>query len=283
MKSCLRILGVLAVIMISWVTLAHAGIWYLPFPDDISADGWRIDRVIKYTDLVMTIAFSLVVAAMIFFIFRYRSRPGHTAVYDRGDKPINIIVTIILGMTVFLSIDAVIEKMSFDDLKQVFWNFPTGKDVVRVEVMPQQFAWNVRYTGPDGQFATDDDIVSPLNQMHVPIDTPIVVQLSSYDVIHSFFVPNLRIKQDSVPGTVTTFWFKPVKEGKFEIACSALCGIGHTNMRGFLTVESKEQFQKWLESLQAEAAGSEDDAWADEDSGTNGIPSNWGWAWQSKQ
>lgn len=260
---------------------ALAGIWYLPFPEDISCEGWRIDRVITYIDLVMTIAFGLVVAAIIYFIFRYRAKPGHKAIYDKGNKPINIIITICLGMTVFLSIDAVIEKMSFHDLKEVFWNFPKGDDVLRVEIMPQQFAWNFRYAGPDGKFATDDDVVAPLNQLHVPINTPVIVQMAPYDVVHAFYVPNLRIKQDATPGIVTTFWFKTKKEGKYDIACSALCGIGHTNMRGFLTIESKEKFDQWIKSLQEEASSTEDDLWAEEDSGSGGVLKNWGWAWQS--
>jgi len=181
---------------------------------------------------------------------------------------------------VFFSIDAVIEKMSFDDLKTVFWNFPTGKDVVKIEIMPQQFAWNFRYAGEDGVFATKDDIVAPLNQLHVPVGTPIVLQMTPYDVVHSFYVPALRIKQDATPGTVTTFWFEAKKEGKYEIACSALCGIGHSNMRGFLTVESKDAFGQWL-SAQKPDTSSDDDLWASDDT-AGGMLKDWGWAWQSK-
>lgn len=268
-------------IMMILPSSSMAGIWYLPFPEDISQEGWRVDRIILYIDKVIVIAFGLVVASLIYFIFRYRSRQGHHAVYDRGDKPVNILATVCLGLLVFFSIDAVIEGMSFHDLKEVFWNYPQGKDVLRVEVMPQQFAWNIRYVGADGQFATSDDVVAPLNQMHVPINTPIVVQMAPFDVVHSFYVPNLRIKQDAVPGMVTTFWFKAKKEGIYEIACSALCGIGHTNMRGFLTVESKEKFQKWISTLQAELSTETDDFWASESS-AGGVLSNWGWAWQSK-
>lgn len=259
---------------------AHAGIWYLPFPEDISLNGWRIDRVIKYIDVVITIAFGLVLAALIYFIFRYRARPGHRAVYDRGDRPVNILATVCLGLLVFFSIDLVIEKMSFHDLKEVFWNFPRGANVLKVEIMPQQFAWNFRYAGGDGEFSTEDDIVAPLNQMHVPVDTPVVVQMAPYDVVHAFYVANLRIKQDAVPGTVTTFWFQATKKGVYEIACSALCGIGHTNMRGFLTVESREDFQRWLAGLGTETS-SEEDVWAAEET-AGGILTKWGWKWQAK-
>lgn len=261
-------------------TIASAGIWYLPFPEDISQEGWRIDRVITYLDIVITVAFSLVVLAILYFIFRYRARPGRRAVYDRGDKPANIFVTLCLGLLVFFSIDAVIEKMSFHDLKEVFWKPPQGQDVMRIEVMPQQFAWNIRYPGADGKFATPDDQTA-LNQMHVPVNTPVVVQMSAYDVVHSFYVPNLRVKQDAVPGSVTTFWFKAKKEGTYEIACSALCGIGHTTMRGFLTVESREKFEQWINTLEPESAAGEDDIWAEEEV-AGGVLREWGWNWQAK-
>ncbi len=281
MARRLKTLSVLSAFFVLLTGPADAGIWYLPFPEDVSLHGWRIDRVIQYIDLVMTIAFSLVVAAIIFFIFRYRARPGHKAVYDRGDKSANIIATICLGSLVFFSIDVVIEKISFQDLKEVFWNFPQGDNVFKVEIMPQQFAWNFRYAGDDGKFATDDDIVAPLNQMHAPVNTPIVVQMSAYDVVHSFYLANFRIKQDAIPGKVTTFWFQAAKEGVYEIACSALCGIGHTTMRGFLTVQSKPDFEQWLNTVKAESAGADDDFWAEE--GTEGgMLKDWGWAWQSK-
>ncbi len=257
------------------------GIWGMPFPEDISLNGHLIDNVIRYIDTVLAIFFSIVVAAIVFFIIRYRSRPGHKAVYETGNKKVYLIATILMGCLVFFSIDAVIEHMSFRDLQQVFWNFPTGKDVLKVEIMPQQFAWNVRYAGPDEVFATADDIVAPLSQLHVPVNTPVVIQLSAFDVVHSFYIPQLRIKQDAVPGTVTTFWFQAVKTGKFEIACSALCGNGHYKMRGNLTVESAEDFQKWLGDQAAQTPAA-DDPWAETSSATNGVPKDWGWKWQAK-
>jgi cytochrome c oxidase subunit II len=258
-----------------------SSIWGFDFPQDISTNGHLIDGVIRYIDLVLVLFFGAVVTALVYFIIRYRNRPGHKAVYETGNKKIYVIATILLGMLVFFSIDAVIEHMAFRDLEEVFWNFPTGKDVLKIEVMPQQFAWNIRYAGPDGEFATSDDIVAPLSQMHVPIGTPIVVQLSSFDVVHAFYVPELRIKQDVVPGTVTTLWFQATKTGKFEIACSALCGNGHYKMRGHLIVESKEDFEKWLSE---QSAPSTDDMWADSSSGASSgsVPKDWGWKWQAK-
>ena len=250
------------------------GIWFLDPPKDISLDGWRIDSVIQYTDLVITVYFSLVVLAMLYFIIRYRSRPGHKAVYDRGDTKKQIWITLTMGLLVFLSIDVVIEGMSFRDLKEAFWNFPKGENVVKIEVMPQQFAWNFRYAGDDGEFGTEDDLVPSQNQMHIPVNLPVVVQVAPYDVIHSFYLPNFRVKIDATPGMINTMWFQATETGNFEIACAELCGNSHYRMKGYLTVESEEDYNNWLQSLEEEGPV---DEWEDED---DEIPTRWGWAWK---
>jgi cytochrome c oxidase subunit 2 len=250
------------------------GIWFLDPPKDISLDGWRIDSVIQYTDLVITVYFSLVVLAMLYFIIRYRSRPGHKAVYDRGDTKKQIWITLTMGLLVFLSIDVVIEGMSFRDLKEAFWNFPKGENVVKIEVMPQQFAWNFRYAGDDGKFGTEDDLIPSQNQMHIPVNLPVVVQVAPYDVIHSFYLPNFRVKIDATPGMINTMWFQATETGNFEIACAELCGNSHYRMKGYLTVESEEDYNNWLQSLEEEGP---EDEWEDED---DEIPTRWGWIWK---
>ena len=250
------------------------GIWFLDPPKDISLDGWRIDSVIQYTDLVITVYFSLVVLAMLYFIIRYRSRPGHKAVYDRGDTKKQIWITLTMGLLVFLSIDVVIEGMSFRDLKEAFWNFPKGENVVKIEVMPQQFAWNFRYAGDDGKFGTEDDLIPSQNQMHIPVNLPVVVQVAPYDVIHSFYLPNFRVKIDATPGMINTMWFQATETGNFEIACAELCGNSHYRMKGYLTVESEEDYNNWLQSLEEEGPV---DEWEDED---DEIPTRWGWIWK---
>jgi len=257
------------------------GIWFLDPPEDISLDGYRIDNVIQYTDTIITIYFGIVVAALVYFIFKYRSRPGHKAVYDRGDTKKHIAITAAMGLLVFLSIDVVIGTISFKDLKEAFWKFPKGKEVIRIEVMSQQFVWNFRYSGPDGEFNTDDDLIPTQNHMHIPVNTPIVIQIAAWDVIHSFYLPNFRIKIDATPGMTNTMWFQAVKVGNYEIACAELCGNSHYRMRGFLTVESKEDFNNWLEELRVEAEEEEDwDEWEEIPSEEIKIPENWGWVWK---
>ncbi len=261
--------------------LLYSGIWFQDLPKDVSVDGYRIDNVISYTDLVISIYFGIVVALLVYFIFQYRSSRGHKAEYDHGDKRKNVMVTAGLGFLVFFSVDAVIETMAFNDLRDAFWNFPKGENVVRVEVMPQQFAWNFCYPGPDNEFGTEDDIIPTQNQMHVPVNTPIVIQLASWDVIHSFYLPNFRVKQDAVPGMITPLWFQAKETGVYDIACAELCGNSHYKMKGYLTVESEEDYQKWLNENSPQETDSDGwDDWEDDDSDDSGIPENWSWAWE---
>src|SRR5262249_17987106 len=145
-----------------------------------------------------------------------------------------------------------------------------------VQVTGEQFAWNFHYPGPDGAFgktdvklitstntigldrtdpAAKDDVVS-INALHVPVDRAVKVRIRSKDVIHSFFLPNLRIKQDAVPGMAIEVWFTPNKAGAYEIACAELCGLGHYRMKAFLTIDpSQEEFNKWLQQQAAEQGG----------------------------
>ena len=143
---------------------------------------------------------------------------------------------------------------------------PPLQDALVIRVTAQQFSWIVHYPGPDGEFGrvdaallspdnpsgldrksmhASDDVVS-INDMHLPINRNVIVQLSARDVIHSFGVPAMRVKQDAIPGMMTPVWFTPTLEGRFDIACSQLCGLGHYRMRGVITVERPESFTTWL-------------------------------------
>ena len=144
---------------------------------------------------------------------------------------------------------------------------PAG-DATVVRVVAEQFAWNIHYPGNDGEFgATSPALVSgtnPLgldrasthgqddvvvvNQLHVPVGRPVVIQLSSKDVIHSFGVPAMRVKQDAIPGVLAPVWFTPTVTGRYEIACSQLCGLAHFRMRGIVTVEPLDAFDAFLTS-----------------------------------
>jgi cytochrome c oxidase subunit 2 len=137
-----------------------------------------------------------------------------------------------------------------------------------VRVVAEQFAWNVHYPGGDREFGTtspaligptnplgldrasphaEDDVVV-IGQLHVPLGRPVVIQLSSKDVVHSFGVPAMRVKQDAIPGTLASVRFTPIVAGSFEIVCSQLCGLAHFRMRGVVTAESEDAFNAFLAS-----------------------------------
>ena len=103
----------------------------------------------------------------------------------------------------------------------------------------------MRYAGADGHFGTPDDITT-INQLHLPVGTPVLIKLQSKDVIHSFYVPEFRTKQDAVPGLPTQVWVQVTQAGQFEIRCAELCGLGHYRMKGFVTTEPSDAFQAWL-------------------------------------
>ena len=141
-----------------------------------------------------------------------------------------------------------------------------------IEVTAQQFMWNVRYPGRDGQFGrTDptliDDTTNPLGldrtrsgrqgrhrrrstRSRCRSDRAVRIRLHSKDVIHSFFLPNFRVKQDAVPGMTPEVVFVPTRTGNFELACAELCGLAHYRMRGFFNVVSQPEFDEWLREQQ---------------------------------
>ena len=121
---------------------------------------------------------------------------------------------------------------------------PVAANAIAVQVEAERYSWHFRYAGADGQFGSADDIVT--TQLHVPVGRQVVAQLSSKDVIHTFGIVKLGVKQDVIPGIVGTLWFTPSAVGQFEIACSGLCGPGHDQMRGLVTVESSADFAAFL-------------------------------------
>jgi cytochrome c oxidase subunit II len=145
---------------------------------------------------------------------------------------------------------------------------PPDNEALVVRVVAEQFAWNVHYAGADGRFSAADlklaaadnplglvrgspgaaDDVTTVSELVVPINRPVIVQLTAKDVIHSFGVPAMRVKQDAIPGMVIPVWFTPTREGVYEIACSQLCGLGHYRMRGIVRVVSPGEFDRWLAS-----------------------------------
>ena len=143
---------------------------------------------------------------------------------------------------------------------------PESADLVHVRVVAEQYAWNVHYPGADGTFgrtaidlvtqlnpvgldtldrASRDDILT-INQLHLPVGRPAIIELSSKDVIHAFFLPVMRVKQDVIPGHRARVWFTPIVEDTTDIVCAQLCGLGHYRMKGQLIIENEKAWQAWL-------------------------------------
>ena len=262
-------------------------------PEIASAHGADIDRVVVFVHWFMLVLFvgwiSFFAVALVRFRRSRHPVPDYHGVTSHRNTYVEIGVVIVeavllLGFSIPLWADRVDE-------------FPPEKEATVVRVVAQQFAWNVHYPGPDGVFGRSDvklvdeaanpigldrsdpaakDDLTTVNQLHVPVGKPVIVHLSSKDVIHSFGVAEFRVKQDAIPGLEIPLWWVPTvttaemreRSGKpadwtYEIACAQLCGLGHSTMRGFVTVETPEAYQAWIDAQAAAQAGSEgqDDIW----------------------
>lgn len=241
-------------------------------PPDISLDGHRIDEAFAMTTWLVAGWFLVVLAVLAIVLWRFRAGPGRRAAYEHGNRGRHLLLTGALAAAVFISVDMNLVHKSFADLNGHLWKLPAGPGVVRVELMAQQFAWNFRYAGDDGAFGTADDVES-FDELRVPAGRPVVIELAAKDVIHSLYLPNLRVKQDATPGVTSHTWFQANQTGRYEIGCAELCGPYHFRMRGELVVQAPDDFDRWLREQGAIArrAFDPDDAAA-----------HWGWAWEAR-
>src|SRR5512141_1283933 len=212
-------------------------------PEDVSTFGGEIDSLFYLIYYITAATFILVTVLMVVFLVMYREQPGRRATYTHGNTSLEIIWTIIPA-----AILIVLSFMSVSTWAKVKQHAPDSD--FELQVAAKQFNWDVVYPGADGKFGTDDDVKFD-NDLHVPVNKVVRVQLSSKDVIHSFFLPNLRLKQDAVPGMTIPVWFQVVnadgKEHGYELMCAELCGWGHYRMKGWLTVHpTVADFDAWL-------------------------------------
>ncbi len=221
--------------------------FWLHLPEQASTFAHEIDSVYHLIAWITGVVFVIVEVLLLVFLWKYRHREGRKAHYTHGNNRLEVIWTIIPALICVML--ALLSRRIWTEVKE---RMPS--DGLEVHVTGEQFAWNIRYAGADGKFDTPDDIVT-LNQLHFPVGKPVVATLTSKDVIHSFFLPEFRVKQDAVPGMKTRIWFEGNRVGNWEIACAELCGLGHFRMKGFVTVDTPEDFQKWMaEQAAAQAA-----------------------------
>jgi len=217
-------------------------------PDQGTAIAGRIDAMFNLILYITGGTFVLVAAILIWFLIRYRARPGGRARFHHGNTRLEILWTIIPAVIV-----VGLGFMSRDLWSQITQQFPSEDEALVIEVRPRQFQWDILYAGADGRFGTPDDVAT-INQLHVPAGRDVLIRLKAQDVIHSFFVPEFRIKQDAVPGMTTSTWFNAPKPGSYQIACAELCGLAHYRMRGYLTVHDPAAFDAWYATAQREVA-----------------------------
>lgn len=212
--------------------------WWLPLKASTFAG--EIDGLFTAILIITGIAFVVVEIGLVWFSLKYRSRPGRTAYYTHGSNKAEIIWTAIPAVTV----------VALGLISNHYWKQIKGRDSVPADAYPigvhaKQFEWQYTYPGPDGKLGTADDYTIR-NQLHVPVNRNIVVILTSEDVIHSFFVPVFRLKQDAVPGLTIRAWFNATVPGEYELGCAELCGMGHYKMRTRVTVHTQADFDAWV-------------------------------------
>jgi cytochrome c oxidase subunit 2 len=259
----------LVLIIVSlWLFIARP--WW--FPQLASVRGADIDGVFSAVLIVTGIAFVGVQGVLGYFVARYGSRGTERAGYWHDNPKAE--AGLLIGTAVIMTILVFMGQRVWASI--YFTDAPPG--TMEVQVTGQQFAWNFHYAGPDGVFgrtdaklittdgtnevgldrkdpAAKDDIVVT-NEMHVVVGKPVKVRLRSKDVIHSFFLPNMRVKQDAVPGMSILVWLEPTRAGDFELACAELCGAQHYRMKAKLVVEKTEQdLNNWIKGKLAEQSG----------------------------
>jgi cytochrome c oxidase subunit II len=264
----------LAILVLIWLITFFstyffaAKTWWLPRGVSTSAP-W-IDHQFALTFVVMGIVFVAAQVSLGYLVWKYRARPSSGPVrYSHGNTTLEILWT---GLTAILFIGLNLMGSSVWATERFE---PARAGSVPVEVTGMQFAWYFRYPGPDGKFgqtdpklidpssgneaaiglntsdaAAKDDIVS--GTMFLPVNREVDLTLRAVDVIHSFFVPSFRFKQDAVPGLAIHMHFTPTEIGDYEIACAELCGLGHYKMHGIVKVISQTDFDKWLAQREAD-------------------------------
>jgi len=265
--------GKLFAVVVAAIALVSAAlfalhVWWLPV--DISAHGSRIDHELNQTMVAAGVLF--VVAQLALAAFAWRFGPGPAArvvkTFPGGATPMVVFAVVLVGIEI-LSLILVGSKVWAG-----IYQTPADPTSLQIEVQGEQFAFYFRYPGTDGRFgamhpeltndatqnffgldlandttARDDIVVASLT---IPVNRPILLMLHAKDVGHAFYVPELRIQQDIVPGMVVPLHFTATKTGKFEIVCTQLCGLGHYNMRAYVEVMPDQQFDQWLKEKAAQ-------------------------------
>jgi len=234
-------------------------------PENVSTYGGKIDHL-YYTLMALTgTAGIAVLCSLVYFCIRYRHKVGTPAHYTHGNSWGALGLSGSLALMVFVAIDMNTVRLSNAAARES-QHLPDEKNAIRIQVLAQQFAWSFRYAGPDGQFGKFDlkksnsenlfgidkhdragkDDVQIEGVVCIPVNRPVIFEIRSKDVIHSFFLPNFRIKQDAMPGMKNSIWVQATRTGDFDIACTEMCGMMHSQMAGRLLVKEQKEYEQWL-------------------------------------
>jgi cytochrome c oxidase subunit 2 len=216
--------------------------WLDWLPENVSTYGADVDGVIALIWYTTVVWFLLTFGTLGAFLILYRRRRGRPAAHVRGER-LREAAWVLVPVAVVLVLDLWLDVRGAPVWARVKIDRPAAE--LTLQVTGRQFNWEVVYPGPDGRFGTADDR-QLIDELHVPVNRPVRVVLRSKDVVHSFFLPNFRLKQDAVPGRDIEGWFEATKTGTYELSCAMLCGLGHSGMKAYLHVHPPEAWERWV-------------------------------------
>ena len=240
----------------------------LGMPENAAAHGGEIDHMMGLVHWLMLALFVFWAPFFLYTLYRFRQKKNPVASYTGITSKWNtyLEVGVVVAEVVLLF------GFAFPQWAYLKNDFPAEEEATVVDLISEQFAWSFHYPGPDGVFGQrsvdlidvqlnpigldpddpngEDDIVTS-KELFLPVDKPAIIRITSKDVIHSFALPHFRVKQDAIPGIEIPVFFTPTKVGDYEISCAQLCGPSHYSMRGFITIQTQEDFEAWQEEMAA--------------------------------
>ena len=210
------------------------------YAGDVDGLFWLVTALIGFW-------FIIAQGIVIYFALHYRRKPGVKAAYITG-KSWRELNWVFIPVVLVVMCDGWIDVATADVWHNIKETLPKPEQTV--SVLGQQWAWTFRHEGPDGKLGTPDDIVT-VDDMHVVVGKTVHVEMQSKDVLHSFCIPVMRFKQDTIPGRSITGWFRPTTPGTYDIQCTQICGIGHGYMAARVTVQTQADFDAWMKAQAA--------------------------------
>jgi cytochrome c oxidase subunit 2 len=227
-------------------TFVFAPAYNIWLPRDVSQHGSVIDGLFMFILWLTGIVFVVTEVTMFYFMWKYDKDNNRKPVkFTHGSHSLEVVWTILPAVTLLFI--AIYQMDAWAAAKMRPPNIP-----ITAEVTGRQFNWDFRYPGPDNELYTLDDIVRTDGNLYLPYGEEVLLKITSADVLHSFFLPNLRMKQDVVPGMDQRMWFKAIDDGSYDIVCAELCGWGHYKMKGRIHLLSRDKYEAKLEEMRAE-------------------------------